>query len=125
MHRKDERSRIAHQFSGKCERIFDILLSKDGLTSGNATYHRKRDRILVGGRTVGLGLFFVRERYRARLQGITHDVALILERFKVHMDRGRRGEVHRLADLTDSRAKTFLLDIRLDEIVYLLLSFGE
>ena len=74
---------------------------------------------------MGLGLFFVRERDRARLQGITHDVALILERFKVHMDRGRGGEVHRLADLADGRAKTFLLDIRLDEIVYLLLSFGE
>lgn len=74
---------------------------------------------------MGLGLFFVRERDRARLQGITHDVALILERFKVHMDRGRGGEVHRLAISRTVGPKSFLLDIRLDEIVYLLLSFGE
>ena len=63
-----------------------------------------------------------RDLDRARLGGVAAEVALVLQRGEVRVDRGGRREADRLADLPHARRVAALADLGVDELEHLALA---
>src|SRR5439155_22869799 len=61
----------------------------------------------------------------ARLARVAPEIALVLERGEVRMDRGGRRQPDRFADLPDAGRVAALADLGIDELEHLPLAGGE